>query len=307
MTNPTFTSPNSPIIVLAGATGHLGGLIAEELRQRGAHVRALARVGTEAGKRAALQALGAEVVEVDFQNAPALAQACQGGTCVVSALSGLRDVMVDTQTQLLNAAVAAGVPRFIPSDFSIDFTRLVYGHNRNLDFRKEFTKVLDKATIAVTSVLNGMFTDLLTGQAPVVLFPLKRILFWGNADQPLDFTTIANTAAYTALVALDPNTPRYLRIAGDVQTPRGLQHAASQATDQEFKLLRAGGLGVLNAMLKVTKTLMRNSKEVFPPWQGMQYLRDMLSGQAKLTQPLDNHRYPEMRWASVQEVLATKK
>lgn len=270
-------------------------------------MRALARVGTEAGKRAALQALGAEVVEVDFQNAPALAQACQGGTCVVSALSGLRDVMVDTQTQLLNAAVAAGVPRFIPSDFSIDFTRLVYGHNRNLDFRKEFTKVLDKATIAVTSVLNGMFTDLLTGQAPVVLFPLKRILFWGNADQPLDFTTIANTAAYTALVALDPNTPRYLRIAGDVQTPRGLQHAASQATDQEFKLLRAGGLGVLNAMLKVTKTLMRNSKEVFPPWQGMQYLRDMLSGQAKLTQPLDNHRYPEMRWASVQEVLATKK
>ncbi|GAA4312538.1 NmrA family NAD(P)-binding protein [Nibribacter koreensis] len=304
MTNPT--SPNTPTIILAGATGHLGGLIAEELRKRGAHVRALVRVGTEAGKRSALKALGAEVVEVDFQNAPALAQACQGGACVVSALSGLRDVMVDTQTQLLNASVQAGVPRFIPSDFSIDFTRLAYGKNRNLDFRKEFSEVLDNAPIAGTSVLNGMFTDLLTGQAPVVLFPLKRILFWGNADQPLDFTTIANTAEYTALVALDPNTPRYLRIAGDVQSPRSLQHVASQATGHPYKLLRAGGLGVLNAMIKVTKTLMRNNQEVFPPWQGMQYLRDMLSGETKLPS-LDNDRYPGMRWTSVQEVLATKK
>ncbi|AMM50452.1 NmrA family protein [Rufibacter sp. DG15C] len=303
---PNPTSPNNLTIILAGATGHLGGLIAEELRKRGAHVRALVRMETEAGKRSALQALGAEVVEVDFQNAPALTQACQGGTCVVSALSGLRDVMVDTQTQLLNASVQASVPRFIPSDFSIDFTRLAYGKNRNLDFRKEFSEVLDSAPIAGTSVLNGMFTDLLTGQAPVVLFPLKRILFWGNADQPLDFTTIANTAQYTALVALDPNTPRYLRIAGDVQSPRSLQRVASQATGQPFKLLRAGGLGVLNAMIKVTKTLMRNNQEVFPPWQGMQYLRDMLSGETKLA-PLDNDRYPGMRWTSVQEVLATKK
>ncbi|WP_205504191.1 NmrA family NAD(P)-binding protein [Rufibacter psychrotolerans] len=300
------TSLNNPTIILAGATGHLGGLLAEELRKRGAHVRALVRVGTEAGKRAALQTLGAEVVEVNFQNALALTQACQGGTCVVSALSGLRDVMVDTQTRLLNAAVAAGVPRFIPSDFSIDFTRLTYGHNRNLDFRKEFAEVLDQAPIAATSILNGMFTDLLTGQAPVVLFPVKRILFWGNADQPLDFTNIANTATYTALAALDPNTPRYLRIAGDVQTPKGLQRAASQATGHPFKLLRAGGLGVLNAMIRVTKTLMRNSQEVFPPWQGMQYLRDMLSGQAKLTS-LNNDRYPEMRWTSVQQVLASRR
>jgi hypothetical protein len=35
----------------------------------------------------------------------------------------------------------------------------------------------------------------------------------------------------------------------------------------------------------------------------MQYLRDMFSGRAKLA-PLDNARYPELRWTSVREVLA---
>jgi hypothetical protein len=35
----------------------------------------------------------------------------------------------------------------------------------------------------------------------------------------------------------------------------------------------------------------------------MQYLRDMLSGQAKL-EPLDNQRYSRMRWTSVKDVLA---
>ncbi|GAB2545636.1 NmrA family NAD(P)-binding protein [Rufibacter soli] len=304
MTNPT--SPTNPTIILAGATGHLGGLMTIELRKKGAHVRALVRPGTEAAKRSALQALGAEVVEVDFQNAPALTRACQGGTCVVSALSGLRDVMVDTQTQLLNAAVAAGVPRFIPSDFAIDFTKLTPGHNRNLDFRLEFKAILDQAPIQATSILNGMFTDLLTGQAPIVLFPIKRVMYYGNANQLLDFTTIANTAEYTALAALDPTTPRYLRIAGDVLSVQGLVQAASAATGEQFKPMRVGGLGVLNALISVTKTLAPGKGEVFPAWQGMQYMRDMFAGKVKL-EPLDNARYPEIKWTTVQEVLATRK
>jgi hypothetical protein len=45
----------------------------------------------------------------------------------VSALSGLREVIVDAQKVLLDAAVAASVPRFIPSDYSLDFTEFKDG------------------------------------------------------------------------------------------------------------------------------------------------------------------------------------
>ncbi len=285
--NPATHPPDkSKTIILAGATGHLGQRIASYLLRSGAKVKALTRK--------------------DFAGASQLSDACAGGTCVVSAISGLEDVIVEAQTVLLQAAISAGVPRFIPSDYCIDYTKLSYGNNRNLDLRKRFNESLDKAPIAATSILNGMFTDLLTGQAPVVLFGLKRVLYWGNAEQLLDFTTMENTAEYTAMAALDESTPRYLRIAGDVINARGLQIAAKEATGNRFHLLRPGGLGMLQTLTRITRALMPAKKEVFPPWQGMQYMHDMFSGKPKLD-PLDNQRYPDMEWTSVRQVLAQRK
>jgi hypothetical protein len=305
MESNNTSASHKPIIVLAGATGDLGGRIARALLEKGAEVRVLVRHESDAVKVNALQKSGAIICPVDFHNAAELTKACEGATCVVSALSGLHYVMVGVQTLLLNAAVAAGVPRFIPSDFAIDFTKLPYGYNRNLDFRKEFKERLDKAPIAATSILCGMFSDLLTGQAPIVLFPIKRVMYYGNPDQLMDFTTIQNTADYTAAAALDPTTPRYLRIAGDVLNAYGLKEAANKATGEEFKLFRVGGFGLLNTIIKITKAVTPNSEEVFPAWQGMQYMRDMFTGLPKL-EPLDNNRYPEIKWTSVVEVLANR-
>ena len=299
------TNSNNQTIILAGATGSLGQKIVAHLSGSGAKVKALVRKGSSDEAVANLRTAGVDIVFVDYNNEGQLTEACRDAAVVVSALSGVKDVIVDTQTRLLNAAVKAGVPRFIPSDYCIDFTKLPYGTNRNLDLRKEFAERLDAAPIEATSVLNGMFTDLLTGQAPVILFGPGRVVYWGNADQLLDFTTMDNTAAYTAQVALDNNTPRFLRIAGEVINSRGLQEAACKAIGKKFKLLRPGGLGGLKTMIKITRTLFPKKEEVFPPWQGMQYLHNMYSGLPKL-HPLDNDRYPSIHWTSVQEVLKAK-
>ncbi len=297
---------NKSVIIVAGGTGKLGQRIVWHLRQNGAEVRALVRRGGPGETALAfLREQGATLVEVDFKDAAGLANACTGGTCLVSAVSGLRDVIVDTQTQLLQAALEAGIPRFIPSDYCIDYTKLPVGSNRNLDLRREFNEQLNKAPIVATSILNGMFTDLLTGQAPVVLFGPKRIMYWGDAGKLLDFTTMEDTAAYTAMAALDSTTPRYLRVAGDVADVMDLKNAATQVTGKSFKLLRVGSLGAFGTMIKITKTLFPAEKEVFPPWQGMQYMHNMFSGLPKLN-PLDNNRYPNLHWTSVRDVLATR-
>jgi nucleoside-diphosphate-sugar epimerase len=287
---------NDEIIAVAGANGDLGGRITTELVRLGAKPRALVRKGSTASFP------GAETVMVDYNDPASLLSACRGAHCVVSALSGLREVIVDAQTSLLTAAVDAGVPRFIPSDYCIDYTKLPEGSNRNLDLRRQFGHRLDAANIAATSVLNGMFTDLLLKEAPLIQAGLKRVLYWGKADQLLDFTTIDNTAAFTARAAMDKDTPRYLRIAGDVVSSRDLAGAASRATGHRFKPTKVGGLGFLKVMITITKTLLPQPKEVFPPWQGMQYLYNMYTGLPKLY-PLDNDRYPDMRWTTVKDVL----
>ena len=293
-------------VIVAGATGDLGNRITSYLLKFGASVKALVRKGSNADAVALLQKKGVLISEVNFDNHAQLVKACSGASCVVSALSGLEDVIIGVQTQLLNAATEAGVPRFSPSDYSIDYTKLSDGSNRNLDLRRQFNEHADKAPIATTSILNGMFTDLLTGQAPVILFGLKRVVYWGDPEQALDFTTIENTAEYTARVALDDTSPRYLRIAGDVINVNGLRKAASEATGNEFDFLRAGGLGALQTMIKITRVLLPKKNEVFPPWQGMQYLHNMFTGLPKLN-PLDNNRYPGIHWTSVQEVLSKQK
>jgi len=294
-------NPTNKTIILAGATGELGHRIAGHLVQSGATVKALLRNRTSP-LVGSLEKLGVQITEVDFNNHVQLLKSCSGGACFISAVSGLEEVIINLQTKLLQAAIEAGIPRFIPSDFSIDYTKLSNGSNRNLDFRRKFNERLDKAPIAATSILNGMFMDLLTGQAPVILTGIKRILYWGNPNQPLDFTTIDNTAKYTAAAALDQSTPRYLRIAGQVASPKGLQKAASEATGHQFKLLRPGGLSAFKTLIKVTRFLAPQKNEVFPAWQGMQYLHNMFTGLPKLW-PLDNDRYPTLQWTSVREVL----
>ena len=290
-------------IVLAGATGNLGGRIARELRQRGASVRAIVRPGTSPERLAGLREQQVEIVEADLHSRADVVQACEGTSCVVSTLLGLDEILVGAQGALLDAAVEAGVPRFIPSDYAMDFTKIAPGLNRNFDLHRRFRERLEHAPIRSTSILNGAFMNPLTGEAPLVLFKIKRVLYWGeNSNQLLDFTTMDDTAAYTAEAALDPGAPLILRIAGEQISAAGLTAAASEVSGKQFRLLRGGGLSRLRRISEVVRMLTPKSDSPFPVWQGMQYLYCMFEGSGML-RPLDNQRYPNLEWTGVRTML----
>jgi len=294
------------IIVISGATGNLGERIVKALLDKGASVRAIVRASTDAKKVKKLEELGLKVFRIDMSDSKEIAKACEGASCVVSALAGLRDVIINTQRKLLDGAVMAGVPHFIPSDFSLDFNNLEVGQNRNLDLRREFHQYLEEAPIASTTIFSGPFMDLLTGQMPMILDKQKWILYWGNPDQSLDFTTMDNTAEYTANVALDDSTPRFLRIVGDQITPRQMAKVMSEITGKEFSLFKAGGIGLINSIIKTMKFFSPAKKDLYPIWQGMQYMRDMMEGRAKIDS-YDNDRYQGMIWTSIKDLLLMQK
>ena len=89
------------LIVLAGATGNLGGRIARALLQRGAGVIALVRFGSAPGKVDELRTLGATIAEIDFSSLAALTSSCAGASCVLSALSGLREEIAPGKNRIL--------------------------------------------------------------------------------------------------------------------------------------------------------------------------------------------------------------
>ena len=110
-------------------------------------------------------------------------------------------------------------------------------------------------------------------------------------------------ARFTAAAALDPSTPRFLRIAGDVVSAREIMEITSAVTGERFRLLRAGSLRRLQRLIRVMRFLVPGGDALYPPWQGMQYLHNMFGGRAKLV-PLDNDRYARTQWTTVRDVLA---
>jgi len=290
------------IILIAGATGNLGFRIANALASKGVTVRALVRSNSHIDKIKLLEGLGIEICKVANWSVDEIKSHCSGVSCVVSALAGLRDVVIDSQKVLLDAAVAAGVPRFIPSDYSLDFTKFSNGENRNLDLRREFHAYLDKCPIASTSIFNGAFMEMLLNEMPLIVFKKKLIIYWSNADYKWGFTTMDNTAAYTANVALDDNSPRYLRIAGDSISPKEVQTTISSITGNKYRLLRIGGQGLLGVFIKMAKLFSSGEKELYPAWQGMQYMHNMIDERSKIDE-LNNNRYSDIKWTSVKMLL----
>ncbi|MDJ0365787.1 NmrA family NAD(P)-binding protein [Hymenobacter sp. H14-R3] len=291
----------NPVILVAGATGNLGGRLVAALLQRGATVRALVRPETDPAKVAHLTQLGVVVLPVAFADHAALTHACQGVSCVVSVLAGLREVIVDAQAQLLAAAVAAGVPRFIPSDFASDYTQQAPGLNRNFDLRRAFRAQLDQAPIAATSVLNGAFAEVLAYNIALLDFKRQQVGYWEDADWQIDFTTMDDTAAYTAAAALDPAPPRFLRIASFQPSPRELAGIAEAAGRGQFALVRLGARADLAAHVQQARAANpAGEQQLYTDWQQLQYMLSMFSVQNR---PLDNARYADLTWTAARTFL----
>ena len=121
MSNSSFTN-----VTVAGGTGVLGFHITEALLNDGSFkVKVLRRLPETANEKAELLASkGAEIVYADYSQHDDLVKALSGTDALISAVSPGRTGAYDfdaLQTPLLDAAKAAGVKRFIPSEFGIDY------------------------------------------------------------------------------------------------------------------------------------------------------------------------------------------
>lgn len=284
-------------ILVAGATGNLGNRICRELVKRGAAVGAIVRPSTASEKMEAIAKMGVKVLEVDVNSIDEIAKASAGAACVVSALAGLGEVVVDLQKRILDGALQAGVPRFIPSDFCTDYNDLVPGENRNFDLRRAFKAYLDSTSMKASSIFNGAFADILKYNTPVLNLKDRSLGYWGEkADWKLDFTTMDDTAAFTAEVALDDNAPRDLQIASFQLSPNGIWADVKEITGQEFRIQQLSSLDDFARFIKKQRAdNPAGENELYAKWQQAQYMYSMFSTQHH---QLLNGRYKNLTWTT---------
>ncbi|MEU1665274.1 NmrA family NAD(P)-binding protein [Streptomyces sparsogenes] len=281
---------------VAGATGLLGSQIVSALLDKGAPVRALVRPGTEGDKKAALAALearGLELVEGDVTDpVEKLAAAIGDATTVISAVQGGPELIVDGQVNLVRAAERAGARRFVPSDFAVDITRLEDGDNFMIDWRRQAAAAYDDTSLDVISVLNGAFYEVMIGFMGIVDWEAGTVSHWGDADQPLDITSVADTAA----VALDPRAKGTHRFAGEVLSMRQFHQTLERATGRSLALKNLGTADELRAEITRQAAATQNPFD----YVGLQYQWCMVTGKAKFD-TLDNTKYPQIKPGSLED------
>jgi nucleoside-diphosphate-sugar epimerase len=293
------------VVVLAGATGNLGGMIARALLDvPGVELRALTRDDTSAPARS-LAAIGARVVRADPADRDAVRRATDGAFAVVSALQGGPDVIVDTQLALLDAARAGGVRRFLPSDYSVDFFRLREGENINSDWRRRFANAADAArgSVQVVHVLNGCFLDrnVLFGFLGMFDLAAHEAALWGDGEAMMDFTTYADTARYVAAASTASEVPTRFNVAGDTLDFDGLVRAYTEGSGHVLAVERRGSLADLDTLVEQRRRAEPNNLQA---WLPLMYVRAMLGGRGRL-EALVNDRFPQIRPTRVVEYVRT--
>ncbi|KAL3420605.1 hypothetical protein PVAG01_07050 [Phlyctema vagabunda] len=101
-------------VAIAGAGGNVGVYAFKALFDAGFKITVLTRA-----KGSTTYDASVKVIEVDYSSIDSLTAALQGQDAVVSTVAA---TAIESQTVLINAAIAAGVKRLIPSDYGSNST-----------------------------------------------------------------------------------------------------------------------------------------------------------------------------------------
>jgi NADH dehydrogenase len=223
------------MILVVGATGSLGGAIAQGLLAKGKKVRVLARAGSNAS---ALTAKGAEAVAGDLKDPATLGKVCAGVDTVVTTANSILRGGPDTvesvdlagTKNLIDAAKAAGVKHFI----FVSALGAAENHPVPLFQAKAKNEAhLKSSGMAWTILAPNLFNEVWVGM--VVGMPLgqgKPITLVGEGKRKHAFVSTADVAAF-AIAAVDNPAAhgQFIPVAGpDALSWRDVVAAFEKAT-----------------------------------------------------------------------------
>ncbi|EXJ72763.1 uncharacterized protein A1O5_03910 [Cladophialophora psammophila CBS 110553] len=147
-------------VAVAGATGNLGLPVVNALVAANYPITVLTRKGSNSASKLP-QSSNITIKEVDYSSIPELTAALEGVKVVVSTLA---TTSVGEQNPLIDASVAAGVERFLPSEFGSDTCNPktaalpVFKYKvATQDYLK--AKVKENPNFSYTLVITGPFFD----------------------------------------------------------------------------------------------------------------------------------------------------
>ncbi|HAT46498.1 MAG TPA: NAD(P)-dependent oxidoreductase, partial [Ktedonobacter sp.] len=180
------------MILIVGASGHLGSIVAQSLLAQGKPVRVMTRTPLNL---AHLKQQGVEVVSGDLRDPASLLSACQGVEQVLAAahaLTGKGDNNPQTvddagNRQLIDAAKVAGVKHFVfisvmgaSPNAPVEFSRIKY--------RTE--EYLRASGLSFTIIRPSAFMDLWAQLIGQPILKQRKTTIFGRGNNPVNFVAV---------------------------------------------------------------------------------------------------------------------
>jgi uncharacterized protein YbjT (DUF2867 family) len=247
-------------VLVAGATGYLGGFVAREFKRRGYFVRALAR---PSARRRGMEDEVDEVVVGEVTRPETVREICDGMDIVFSSIGvtkqkgklTFRDVDYQGNKNLLAVAQRAGVEKFIytsvfrgPSLLHLDIVRA----------HEDFVTVLQASGMAHTIIRpNGFFSDM--GEY-MKMARKGRLYLVGRGENRINPIHGADLAE-TCVDAVDLDVQEIDVGGPEVLTHRQIAQLALRAAGKPERISSVP-VWVMRALVSVTRVINRHQGEL---------------------------------------------
>ncbi|KAH7166518.1 hypothetical protein EDB81DRAFT_853144 [Dactylonectria macrodidyma] len=229
-------------VAVVGASGTLGTEIVKELLDAGFNVTAITRNESKATFPDKVTVKRADLSSID-----SVAEAFSGQDAIISTAASAAS---GAQKTLIDAAIAAKVPRFIPSEFGIETRKyrdtkigsLVAAKVKNTDYLIELAGKHDWFTW--TGLSNGLFFDWTLKRGNTFVNPKEhkyRLVDSGN--EPFSASTLGFIGKAVVGILKNPaeTANKYLSVAGNVLSQNDILQAVEKYTGAKFDVTHNTG------------------------------------------------------------------
>ncbi|KAI0830392.1 nmrA-like family protein [Hypoxylon sp. FL0890] len=225
-----------------------------------------------------------------------------GCDVVVCCYLGDPKLMADGQKLLIDACAAEGVPRYVASDWSLDYTKLELGQLFPKDPMIHVKAYLDaQDKVKGVHILVGMFIEVFFGPTFSIYDPSSTTFkYWGTGDEIWEGTTYRNAAEYTAAVCADKNASGILKLVGGRATTREIARSFENVYGVKPKLECQGSLDDLFRHMHELRK--KDPQNVFA-YMFLFFQYYMINGQTLLGPELDNDKYPQVKPVSWEDFM----
>ncbi|KAK3320317.1 hypothetical protein B0T19DRAFT_285634 [Cercophora scortea] len=279
---------------LAGITGKFGTLLATSLlRNPSISLRGYARDPSKLSATLS-SSPNLHLTRGEAFDASTLAPFVTGCDVVICSYLGDDKLMTDGQKLLIDACEAAGVPRYIASDWTLDYTKLAPGEIASKDPMKVVKAYLEtKEKVKGVHIFIGGFMDTLLSPFFQMWDPATQTFrYWGEGDEVWEATSYKNAAEFTAAVAADEKAVGIQKFIGDRATIKQIAASIGRATGTEPKLERLGSLEELKTLMIETRDKNPANIYAYLPYFYKYY---MTNGQTLFGPETDNAKYPDVK------------